>query len=127
VLDQDPCLSPPEIRDPDCEQVQLFKDPPRPIYPQEWHTICPAIAAKIGAVSHFFVTTPWLLPLYGSYPRFLWITVCNSMSKPLDNYFNSGSCAGKICAIKTNSLKIIMISPHLQNAPPCAAPCQERL
>ncbi|WP_219927879.1 hypothetical protein, partial [Aeromonas sp. HMWF014] len=110
VLDQDPCLSRPKIRDPDCEQVRLLKDPPRIIYPQEWHTICPAIAAKIAAVSHFFVTTPPLSPHCASYPRFLWITVCNSMSKPLDNYSKPGSCVEKIGTIKTNSLKIIMIS-----------------
>ena len=42
--------------------------------PQEWHTICPDIAAKIGAVSHF-CNNRVTIPAASSYPRFLWITV----------------------------------------------------
>ena len=127
MLDQDPCLSRPAIRDLDCEQVRLFKDPPRLFYPQEWHTICSGIAVEIGAVSHFFVTMSQLLALAGSYPRFLWITLCNSASKPLDNYFEPGSCWSMTDGIETNLFKIIMISTYSQNSPPCAYPCQDRL
>lgn len=109
-LDLDPCQSKSQIHDPDCEQVQLLKDPPRRNYPQEWHNIYPVYPVKMRWHSQFFVTYQRLRPLSSTYPRFLWITVCNIMHKPLDNYFEVKPGQDH-CSIKqTKPFKIITMS-----------------
>ena len=127
MLDQDPCLLPPRILAVNCEQVRLLKDPPRLVYPQGWRIICTDMARKIGALSHLFLLAGPSSPRYASYPRFLWITMCNSQAKPLDNLLQPGSCARDDWRKKSNSFKIIAIDDNPQSCPPCAQPGKDRL
>lgn len=64
----------------------------------------------MGLHSQFFVTSQRLIPLSSTYPRFLWITVCNIMNKPLDNYLELKQCQDRHSIKYIKPFKIIVMS-----------------